>query len=181
MTRQNKLGMCQILFRSGTSNLRNYTKLNSLGNTQQGTHPTMAFPRAGTEVWVSALTNLDAAKHTAHSQLTVREGVQKIKVLTFPFFSDPTSRSGGYSPESALNTEKNLWGKSSPEYLHSCITNTLTGVAFFHISKECRPIPWLKMGGIGDIKSSQNLIQTASKVIPEGNTAVLIRRRQIWR
>lgn len=60
---------------------------------------------AGTAAWVPALTKLAPAKHT---QLTARKGVQKIRALTFPFFSVSTSRSGGYSPESALNTEKSL-------------------------------------------------------------------------
>lgn len=146
MTWQSKLGMCQIR-RPGTSNnQRNYTRMIFLGNTQQSTHLAMAFPRGRNS---STACSDETASCKTHSTLSTdcKEGVRKIEGLTFPFFSDSTSRSGGCSSESARNTEKSLWGKSSPEHLHSSITEILVGVAFFHFSKGQKPVPWLRSGG----------------------------------
>lgn len=90
MTRLSKLEMCQILFRSDHyysliiweimpewSFLAMHSRAPTLLWLSQG---------AGAAARVPVLTKLPPAKHTAHSQLTARKGVQKIRVLTFPFF-----------------------------------------------------------------------------------------------
>lgn len=150
--------------RSGTSNkLRNCTRMIFLSDRQQSSYLSTAFPR-GRKSSAGACSD-EAAFCRTHSALSTdckERCSENSGILTSPFFSDSARKFGGYSSESALNT-KTLWARSSPEYLHSNITEIHK--VLFCISKGHKPVPQLRNRGHKRSKEFTEFFQGAVKVI----------------